>query len=74
MALPSLFFLFRQRQWRRLIIWVVAAVLSMGVVSGIAIAFTGHASAYLGVERMGVPVFDPQQMPVAKIDIRYSAH
>jgi len=68
MALPSLFALWHGRQWRRLAIWMFAAVLSMAAVSGVAIGFTGHASAYLGVERMGVPVFDPQVMPVTPID------
>jgi len=67
MALPSLFVFWQQRQLRRLVIWIVAAVLTMGVVSGVAIGFTGHASAYLGVERMGVPVFDPQEMPVTPV-------
>ena len=65
LALPSLFVLWRRRELRRMGVWLVAAVLSMLVVSGIAIALTGHPSAYLGVERMGVPVFDPHQMPVS---------
>ncbi len=67
MALPSLFVFWQQRQWRRLATWVVAGGLAMGLVAGVAIGFTGHASAYLGVERMGVPVFDPQEMPVTPV-------
>ena len=60
MAVPSLFVLWHRRELKRLALWVIAAALSMLVVAGLAIVLTGHASAYLGVERMGVPVFDPQ--------------
>ena len=67
MALPALFVFGQRRQWRRLATWVVAGALAMGLVAGIAIGFTGHASAYLGVERMGVPVFDPDQLPVQPV-------
>jgi hypothetical protein len=68
MALPSLFVLWKKREWGRGVLWLASAVLTIVLVSGGAILFTGHPSAYLGVERMGVQVFDPQQMPVDPVE------
>lgn len=68
MALPSLFVLLQGRAWGRIGLWLVSAALAIVAVSGVAILYTGHPSAYLGVERMGVPVFDPQQMPIEPVD------
>jgi hypothetical protein len=67
MALPSLVVLIERRNFRRVVIWVVAAGVGLGLVAGLAIALTGHGSAYLGVERMGVQVFDPEVMPVQPV-------
>lgn len=73
LALPSLFVLARDRRWRQLGAWVVAAVVVLILVSGLSVLLTGHPSAYLGVERMGVPVFDPQQMPIQPVAPRPAA-
>lgn len=67
MALPSLFVFWRRRDLRAAAAWVVGCAGTLLVVAGLSIGFTGHASAYLGVERMGVPVFDPQQMPIEPV-------
>jgi hypothetical protein len=55
------------RQWRNIVIFAVTGLVVLGLVGGLSIALTGHPSAYLGVERMGVPVFDPSQMPVQPV-------
>ena len=52
------------RQWRRIVIFAATGLAIVALVSGLSVALTGHPSAYLGVERMGVPVFDPSEMPV----------
>jgi hypothetical protein len=68
MALPSLFSLFKERRLRSILVWLAAAATSLAIVCGVAVFFTGHPSAYLGVERMGVQIFDPQQMPVQPVE------
>jgi len=45
--------------------WLVGAAVVMALVAGASIAFTGHASAYLGVQRQGVNVHDTNSMPVS---------
>ena len=55
------------RRWREVVIFAATGLLILAMVSGLSIALTGHPSAYLGVERMGVPVFDPSQMPVQPV-------
>ena len=68
MALPVLYLLWQQRRDRRWIVWLGASVVALLALCGISILFTGHPSAYLGVERMGVHVFDPHQMPVTPVE------
>ncbi len=55
------------RQWRSIVIFVATGLVIVALVSGLSVVLTGHPSAYLGVERMGVPVFDPSQMPVQPV-------
>jgi hypothetical protein len=66
LTLPILFILWRQRHLRGvrpIVIWISACALTMVVLGAVAVSLAGHPSAYFGVERRGVPVFDPQQMP-----------
>jgi len=55
------------RQWRNILIFAATGLVVLALVCGVSVALTGHPSAYLGVERMGVPVFDPSQMPVQPV-------
>ncbi|MGB5658213.1 MAG: hypothetical protein WBO54_01925 [Thermoanaerobaculia bacterium] len=55
------------RQWRNIVIFAATGLVIVTMVGGLSVALTGHPSAYLGVERMGVPVFDPSQMPVQPV-------
>lgn len=63
LALPALYLAFQSERARGALKWLAGAVLAGAVVCGIAIGFTGHPSAYLGVERSGVRVRDFTQMP-----------
>ncbi len=56
---------FRDRRWKAIGVWMAGAVLSLGIVAGIATALTGHPSAYLGVRRQGVTLCEPGKMPIA---------
>lgn len=55
----------RARRWKAIGAWMAGAVLSLGIVAGIATALTGHPSAYLGVRRQGVTLCEPGKMPIA---------
>lgn len=55
------------KRWRSPLIYIGGGVLAMGVLVGIAVAFTGHPSAYLGVARAGVKVCSADEMPVRPI-------
>ena len=61
------------RQWRSIVIFAATGLAVLVLVSGLAIVLTGHPSAYLGVERMGVPVFDPSRMPIEPVQRRPAA-
>jgi len=63
-ALPSLYRLLSRRRYRDLGAWMAGAVVTMALLAGISVALTGHPSAYLGVERSGVPVESVDEMPV----------
>ncbi len=55
----------RARRWKAIGAWMAGAVVSLGIVAGIATALTGHPSAYLGVRRQGVTLCEPGKMPIA---------
>ncbi len=64
MGLPVCFRLLRHRRWQALAGWLASAALSIAVLAGISVAFTGHPSAYLGVDRQGYNVDNPHEMPM----------
>jgi len=68
LALPSIVSFWTRRHWRSMIVWMSAAAGCLALVCGLSLVLTGHPSAYLGVERMGVQVFDPEQMPVQPVE------
>ncbi|MEE8138966.1 MAG: hypothetical protein V3T81_08890, partial [Thermoanaerobaculia bacterium] len=62
-ALPAVYAFWRRRGWRGVAGFVAGAALMTALVCGVAIAFTGHPSAYLGVARGGFSIQGPGQMP-----------
>ncbi len=65
MGVPVLWALGRERRWKAIATWLLAAVIAMGAFGGIAVAFTGHPSAYLGVQRTGIRIANPDAVPLA---------
>lgn len=63
-GVPALWSFYRRKGWKQVVVWCLAAILSMGVIASISAAFTGHPSAYLGVERQGWDVESPREMPM----------
>ncbi len=63
LGLPALYLAFRAERFRGAAKWLAGALAAGLLVCGVAIGFTGHPSAYLGVERSGVRVLDFSQMP-----------
>ena len=59
LGVPALFWVFRKRGWKGVVTWLLAAVIAMGLIAGISIAFTGKPSAYLGVARGGINIDRP---------------
>ncbi len=64
MGLPVCFRLLRLRRWQELAVWLAGAALALGLISGVSIAFTGHPTAYLGIDRQGYTVRSPHAMPM----------
>jgi hypothetical protein len=62
---PLAAYLVGKRDWKRAGAWLAGAALSVGIVAGVAVAFTGHPSAYLGVRRQGVTLCEPGVMPIS---------
>lgn len=63
-GLPVLWSLYRKRDRRGLVVWLLAAVIASGAFAGLAMALTGHPSAYLGVQRAGFRIDDPDVLPI----------
>jgi len=64
MGVPVLWSLARRREWKRVAIWMLAAIIASGAFAGLAVALTGHPSAYLGVQRAGFTIDDPELRPI----------
>lgn len=63
-GLPVLWLLFSKRNWKGMVIWILAAIVASGAFAGFAYALTGHPSAYLGVQRAGFKIDDPEILPI----------
>lgn len=68
LGLPAFVLAWRRERWRGAASWLAGAVGAALLVCGLAIALTGHPSAYLGVERSGVRVLDFNSMPELPLD------
>ncbi len=63
LGVPALWALWRRRGWRAAALWALGFALLLGLLAGLAVAWTGHPSAYLGVSRMGFSISDPDVVP-----------
>jgi hypothetical protein len=68
LGLPALYLAYRAERLRGAAKWLAGAAAAGILVCGISIGFTGHPSAYLGVERSGVRVLDFTKMPDLPIE------
>jgi hypothetical protein len=64
LGLGPLILLLVERRFKAIVLWIVAAVVSLGLVVGVAVALTGHPTPYLGVKRQGVTVCEPGVVPI----------
>ena len=67
-GLPVCVRLLRLRRWRDLGIWLLSAAVATGAIAGVAVAFTGHPTAYLGIDRLGFNIHTPHVMPIDPIE------
>ena len=63
-GLAPLFAYARDRRWKTIAVWGLAAVVTLGAIAGLAVRLTGHPSAYLGVHRQGVTLCEPGKVPI----------
>ncbi|HEX4960783.1 MAG TPA: hypothetical protein VF173_08085 [Thermoanaerobaculia bacterium] len=55
----------RDRRWKTAGVWLLGAVVGMAAACGLAVALTGHPSAYLGAkQRQGVTLCEPGKVPL----------
>ncbi len=54
----------RERRWKTAAVWILGAVVGMAAAAGVAMALTGHPSAYLGVDRQGITLCEPGKVPI----------
>ena len=73
LGLPVLFELARGRRWRPLGAWLLGAAVTFGAFAGVATVLTGHPSSYLGVQRQGVTVCSPDEMPIQPVFVTVPA-
>lgn len=64
LALPVLFAYWQRRQLKSAVSWCAGFALAMALIAGIAVALTGHPTAYLGMARGGYKVCSPNEMPI----------
>jgi hypothetical protein len=64
LGLPCIVMLWRRAGLKATVRWLAGAIVGMALIAGVAIALSGHASAYLGVQRQGVTVHDTDHLPV----------
>jgi hypothetical protein len=64
MGIPVLWVLLGKRNWKGIATWLLAATIAMGVFAGFGYMMTGHPSAYLGVQRAGFKIDNPDVLPI----------
>lgn len=64
LGFPVLWRMARARRFREAGIWLAGAGLCLGLAAGVSVAFTGKPTAYLGMERAGLRVCRPDEMPI----------
>ncbi len=62
-GVPALWALWRRRGARAAVAWALGFALLLGLLAGLAVLWTGHPSAYLGVSRVGLSVTSPDVVP-----------
>ncbi len=67
LALAPMLRLVRRKQWKGAGIWILGFVVAGVMLSGFAVALTGHPSAYLGVQRAGVTVCSLDTLPTTAL-------
>ncbi|HKI85505.1 MAG TPA: hypothetical protein VKA53_02050 [Thermoanaerobaculia bacterium] len=67
LALAPMVRLIHGRKWKDAALWVLGFVACGTLVAGLAVALTGHPSAYLGVQRAGVTVCSLDTMPTTAL-------
>ncbi len=70
LGVPALWLVFKRQGTRGALTWIAAALVGVGVLIGISMAFTGKATAYLGVDRGGLKVLSPTGYVDAIDDVR----
>jgi hypothetical protein len=65
-ALAPLLGYLRRRDWKSLAAWVAALAVTAGAVTGLAVALTGHPTAYFGVQRIAITLCEPGVVPVPR--------
>lgn len=63
-GLPVCVRLARLRCWRQLAVWLISAAVAIGLIAGVCMVFTGHPTAYLGIDRQGYNIHTPHVMPM----------
>jgi hypothetical protein len=64
LGLPVLYRLLRRGRRRALVGWIAGGAVCLALTAGLAVALTGHPSAYLGMTRGGQKVCTPDEMPI----------
>jgi hypothetical protein len=64
LGVPVLWRMVRGRRVREAGAWLAGAALSLALAAGISVALTGKPTAYLGMERAGLRVCRPGEMPI----------
>jgi hypothetical protein len=64
-GLPFLLLPLLRRRWQLSLVWAGGFALALGLAAGLAVAFTGHPTSYLGVRRQGVTLCEPGKVPIA---------
>ncbi len=66
LGLPAFWlYVVRHRSWRQALAWGAGLAVSIGLLAGLAVHLTGHATAYVGSARGSFEVCNPDVMPVS---------